>query len=111
MQKQKIKLIQQQPNELVYAFDSPSDQFVAFSEIYYPKGWQAYIDEIPVDHYAVNYILRGLEVPKGTHTLHFRFRPSFITTGTTLRITSMLFIVVFVGGCLFYSNKKNKRWA
>jgi len=106
-----IKLVQQQPNELVYAFDSPSDQFVAFSEIYYPKGWQAYIDEIPVDHYAVNYILRGLEVPKGTHTLHFRFRPSFITTGTTLRITCMLFIVVFVGGYLFYSNKKNKRWA
>jgi uncharacterized membrane protein YfhO len=35
--------------------------FAVFSEIYYDKGWQAYIDGNQAEFSNVNYVLRGME--------------------------------------------------
>ena len=41
------------------------DGFAVFSEAYYKNGWNATIDGVEVEHYNVDYVLRGLEIPKG----------------------------------------------
>jgi hypothetical protein len=48
--------------------------FVA-SEVYYPAGWNAYLDGEPVPIHRVDYLLRGVHVPEGEHTLVMRFEP------------------------------------
>jgi hypothetical protein len=55
------------------------------SEIDYP-GWRATIDGVPVKVENAFGILRGVELPAGTHDVVFEFRPSsvYFGAGTTL---------------------------
>ena len=66
-----INLVEFKPNYLKYNSNNTNNGFVVFSEIYYSNGWKAFIDgeEQPIER--VNYILRGLLVPKGDHTIEF----------------------------------------
>ena len=71
-----IRLAEYAPNRLKYEYRADSAAFAVFSEIFYDKGWNAYIDnsEEPSAYYRVDYILRGLELPAGEHTVEWRFR-------------------------------------
>lgn len=59
------------PGNIIYESDNPNTQLAVFSEIYY-KTWHAYIDGKEQPIVRVNYILRGLEVPAGKHTIEFK---------------------------------------
>jgi len=52
------------------------------SEVYYPAGWTAYLDGEEVPIHRVNYLLRGVHVPEGEHTLVMRFEPAAHRYGT-----------------------------
>lgn len=96
-------------NYLKYATDSPSEQLAVFSEIYYPSGWTAKIDGKEVEHIRVNYILRGLKIPAGKHTVEFVVNNSTYTQGLTLaRISSWLILLLLVAGAGYdvYTRKK-----
>ena len=65
-----------------------------FSEIFYPKGWSAYIDGVGVEHFPVNYILRGLFIPKGAQEIVFEFKPkSFFISANIAFFSSCLLII------------------
>jgi hypothetical protein len=95
-----IKLSKYLPNELVYEFESAASQIVIFSEIYY-KGnvdWLATIDDKPVKHFRANYILRGLNVPAGKHTIRFRFDPVSVKEGQKYdKMASIGWLIMLVG--------------
>ena len=100
-----IKLISRKANQLIYSSKAISNQFAVFSEAYYKNGWQAYVDNKPVNHFKVNYLLRGMEIPSGSHEIKFEFIPKVINTGFYLSLFSyLIFIVVFIK---FILNKKN----
>ena len=72
-----------------------------FSEVYYNsgKGWQAYIDGEPVEHFRVNWILRGMVVPAGTHLIEYKFEPRSYYTGEKIALaSSILVLLAFAGG-------------
>ena len=58
------------PNEKIYNIKSNNSGFVVFSEMFYP-GWKAEINNREVELYKVNFILRGLFVPKGDNKIKF----------------------------------------
>jgi len=76
-----------------------------FSEIYYADGWQAFIDGKAVPHYRVNYVLRALEIPKGNHTIEFKFEPKVIQTGSSIALASSILLGLLILGGLFYEFK------
>ena len=92
----KIDLISRKANELVYEYNSSFENFIVFSEAYYSKGWQAYIDNKKVDHSKVNYLLRGMEVPKGKHTIKFVFKPNVINTGSFIMGSSNFILLILI---------------
>ena len=103
-----INLNSYAPNKLVYNSSATSRAFAVFSEIFYPKGWEAYIDGEKVKHFSVNYILRGLVVPEGNHEIVFEFKPkSFFVSAKIAFFASFLLVIVglmtFVG--VFVSKK------
>ncbi|HEY4800775.1 MAG TPA: YfhO family protein [Bacteroidia bacterium] len=101
-----IKLTSYQPNDLVYESNASSEQLAVFSEIYYPSGWDAFIDDKPVSHFRVNYVLRAARVPAGKHKVEFKFEPKIISTGEKISAASMLFLLLLCGGAAFTEFKK-----
>ncbi|TPE45246.1 YfhO family protein [Pontibacter mangrovi] len=101
-----IKLTAYEPNDLKYEYEAAKEGVVVFSEIYYPEGWQAYLDGEPVDHFRADYVLRAMEVPAGKHTIEFKFAPKSYYTGNTVSLISSILLVLVVAGAIFYAVKK-----
>ncbi len=89
-----IEFVEYEPNYLKYEYDIDADGVAIFSEIYYPKGWSAYIDGVEAPYFRANYILRAMELPAGEHTVEWRFRaPRWgLIEGITL-VASILIIL------------------
>lgn len=103
-----IELIDYLPNKLVYKSSNANDGFAVFSENYYKHGWQVTIDGQEVPHYNVNYILRGLEVPKGNHTIVFEFDPEVVRNGSSIALMSSILFLILMGIFSFLFIKKYK---
>lgn len=104
-----IKLIHYQPNKLVYESESERNTMAVFSEIYYPKGWKAFLDGTEVEILRANYILRALELPAGNHSIEFRFEPrSYYLGNTIMWISSIILLatLLFAVSRRFYFQKK-----
>lgn len=101
-----INLTSYNANELSYAFSSTQNQFVVFSDIYYKDGWNAYIDGELSPYYNVNYVLRGMVVPRGDHSIEFKFEPTVIKTGNTITLISYFFLLLIPIGWFFVRKKK-----
>lgn len=101
-----VKLVSYKPNDLVYETETSSPQFAVFSEIYYPKGWNAYVDGAIMPHVCVDYILRGMDVPAGKHKIEFKFEPKVYKTGNTIAMIGSVLLLLSVAGSLFMYYKK-----
>ena len=98
-----IELISRKSNELIYEYNSSNDNFVVFSEAFYSKGWESYIGDIKVNHNKVNYLLRGMEVPKGKHKIKFIFNPGVIKKGSIIMASSNFMLLILIG--LYFKRK------
>ena len=95
------------PNHLTYNLKNvTSNQLAVFSEIYYEKGWNAYIDGEKVPHFRANYVLRAMMVPKGTTKIEFKFEPTSYSTGESVAYASSIILLLLLG---FVSYKEVKR--
>lgn len=107
-----IKLTIYQPNKLVYESNTTADKLAVFSEVFYDKGWNAYVDGTLVPHFRCDYILRGMKVPAGKHTIEFKFEPKAVETGERVTLVSS---ILLYGGLvlvlLFNVFKKKKEQA
>ena len=91
-----IQLEDYKPNHLTYAANCTSEKLVVFSEIYYPKGWNAYIDGNLSDHFRVNFVLRSMVVPEGSHTVEFKFEPESYEKGSKVSLAGSLILILFL---------------
>lgn len=89
-----ISLAEYKPNYLKYNAIAYKDRLAVFSEIYYPKGWQAYIDGKEVEHICADYILRALVVPQGQHTIEFKFAPTSVKAGKIISALASALIIL-----------------
>lgn len=97
-----IELVSYQPNHLKYRYSAEEEQVAVFSEIYYPHGWQAYIDGEEVPHFRANYVLRAMLVPAGEHEISFRFEPEVVETGSSIALASSVLLgLLLVGGVAY----------
>lgn len=94
-----IRLIENLNDKITYKSSSHSGGFAVFSEVYYPNGWKATIDGKETPIARVNYVLRGLSVPAGEHTIEFTFKPSSFFIGDTITlIVGILSILILLYG-------------
>lgn len=106
-----IELISYKPNHLKYVSNNSKNGFGVFSEMYYEKGWIATIDGKDAEIYNVDYVLRGLQIPAGKHTIEFKFEPQVVKTGSTIALISTLLMLLTIGLGIFYWRKQNKNLA
>ena len=103
------------PNELRYSFNTSAERAAIFSEIYYPKGWKAWIEpkgtygEVRNGHYKptaearqlelfrADWILRGAIIPEGEGEIIMRFEPDSYQVGENIsRATSITLIILLL---------------
>jgi hypothetical protein len=105
-----ITLEEYAPNMLRYSTSTTQKQFAVFSEIYYPAGWNVYIDKKPAEYIRVNYLLRGMIVPEGKHEIVFKFEPRSYYTGEKISLAgSILLMLLLVGTIAFEVRKRLKK--
>jgi len=93
-----IKLIKNDNDEITYRCDAPHRRFAVFSEVYYKRGWRAWIDTKEVPIIRTNYVLRGLSVPPGRHIIRFLFRPLSYYLGRQIQwMASIIFLLMVTG--------------
>ena len=92
-----ILLTEYKPNYLKYTSTSTSDGIVIFSEIYYEKGWNAYVDGELKPHFRANYVLRGMQVPTGNHIIEFKFEPKTYQIGESVSLASSIILLLLLG--------------
>jgi hypothetical protein len=94
-----------EPRKITIKTSNPEDGFLVLSEMYYPKGWKAFLDgnEIPI--YKTNFVLRGMFVPKGEHEIELTFNPTSHETGVLVSWfgTGLIWLLLAMG---IFKNQK-----
>jgi hypothetical protein len=124
----RISLSHYAPNDLRYSFRTGSERAAIFSEIYYPKGWKAWIEpagaagEVRNGHYhptaegksidlfRADWMLRGAVIPAGEGQLIMRFEPDSYQLGENIsRASSILLILLLLGSTagMFIFRRRN----
>ena len=94
-----ITLTEYKPNYLKYNSSSTKQGIAIFSEIYYNKGWNAYVDGVLKPHFRANYVLRGMQIPAGNHVVEFKFEPAVYHVSERIALASsvvLLLLLAFV---------------
>ena len=102
----KIELINYEPNVMTYKFSSAEDQLAVFSEIYYPDGWNAYINGEKATYFRANYLLRAMNLKAGDYTIEFRFEPKSYDIGKILSIICSILLTTALSSIIFVTFKK-----
>ena len=84
------------PNELMYTYRSKNNGLAVFSEIYYPNGWNAYVDDKISPYFRADYVLRAMVLPAGEHKLRFRFEPRVYPVGEKISLVSSILLILLV---------------
>jgi hypothetical protein len=103
-----IKLTLHNPNHLQYISNNANDGFAVFSETYYKNGWKATIDGKEATIINVDYVLRGLEIPKGEHKIEFKFEPQIVKTGGMIALFSSIGMILLIIGGIYFEQRKKK---
>ena len=104
-----IQLIDYKPGYAKYTSKNTTTGIAVFSEMYYKNGWNAYVDGKPSEHFRADYVLRGMQVPAGNHTIEFKFEPQVVKTGSNIALISTLAVILLFAAAVYLERKKSKR--
>lgn len=104
-----IRLVKNENDVVTYASKSSSEQPAVFSEVYYDKGWHAYIDGKQTPIAKVNYVLRALMVPAGEHTIVFKFEPASHAIGWTITGICSAIMILMLAAAIFFEVRNKKQ--
>lgn len=103
-----IELTSYRPDHLVYEYSAPNDALAVFSEIWYDKGWKAYVDgrELPI--LRANYVLRALQLPGGNHQVEFKFEPRSYYIGERIALIASIILVLGALAAAWFSFRQSR---
>ncbi len=103
------QIVHYEPNKIEINVQADSTQFLTLAEMYYPKGWHAYLDKKEIKIFQVNHVMRGMKIPDGKHKLELVFHPStYFTSVTFVWIGNILTLLMIFVPLFFDFFKKRK---
>jgi hypothetical protein len=100
-----VSLIRYTPREIVWQVETDRERLFVASEVYYPAGWVARIDERDAEIHRANHLLRSVVVPPGRHHLSMRFDPPVHRTSLLIASTSSTIVYLLLAlliGLMWY---------
>jgi hypothetical protein len=105
----KISLVKNDNDEITYLSQAPGERFAVFSEVYYDRGWRAWIDDHEAPIIRTNYVLRGLSIPPGRHVIRFFFRPLSYYLGRQMQWMANIIFLLLVAGAIIVTVQEYRR--
>jgi hypothetical protein len=102
-----IKLDNYHPDHLTYSYSAPRDIIAVFSEIYYDKGWNMYVDGVQKPYFRADYVLRAAQLEAGNHKVEFKFEPTSYYLGEKISLVGSILLLAALGFA-FYSERKKR---
>ncbi|WP_276345763.1 YfhO family protein [Daejeonella sp. JGW-45] len=103
-----IRLTSYHPDLMTYEYSSGKDVLAVFSEIYYDKGWNAYVDGEKIPYFRADYLLRAAQLPGGNHKLEFRFEPASYYTGEIISLIASILLVLALAYAIYLEVRKRE---
>ncbi len=100
-----VKLARYGLDDISFTSSNSKDGLAVFSDIYYSKGWKAYIDGQEINGketgketsiMKVDYVLRAIKIPAGAHTIRFHFRPESFYKGQKITMVCSILLIILV---------------
>ena len=101
-----IKMDKYHPDHLEYSYSAPRDVIAVFSEIYYDKGWNMYIDGEQKPYFRADYVLRAAQLPAGNHKVEFKFEPKSYYLGEKISLAGTVLLLLCLGFAGYQETKK-----
>ncbi|MFN0112219.1 MAG: YfhO family protein [Blastocatellia bacterium] len=86
------KIVSYEANRLMIETSADKASVLVVSEMNHP-GWEAKVDGIGATIYPANYLLRGVLVPEGKHTIEMTYRPATAQIGGWISIASLVLLI------------------
>jgi hypothetical protein len=103
-----VKLARYGLNDISFTSNNSQPGLAVFSDIYYDKGWKAFVDGNETPIVKANYVLRAIKVPAGKHNIEFRFHPKTFYTGKTIALISSIIMIMICIGAIYVTVKNSK---
>ena len=104
----KVNLLSYRANQLEYEINTQTEELIVFSEVFYDKGWKAFIDGVETPHVRINYILRGLKVNPGSHKILFKYDLPIFKYSSIISFSSSIIILLLCLLMLFFKLKERQ---
>ena len=89
-QGERISIVKRASHSMTIAAEAARPTMLVVSEVSHP-GWRAKVDGREIELFRVNYVLRGLPLTAGTHTVEFFYWPQALTVGAVISaVTAIL---------------------
>ncbi|HYX42600.1 MAG TPA: YfhO family protein, partial [Pyrinomonadaceae bacterium] len=85
------RIVSYEPTRLLIETDAPTPTVLVVSEIFYP-GWKATVDKQPVPISLADYLLRGVALPAGAHTIEMRYTAPAARNGALISALTLLLL-------------------
>ncbi|RWU06403.1 YfhO family protein [Pedobacter chitinilyticus] len=106
-----IKMEKYHPDHIEYSYSAPRDVIAVFSEVYYDKGWNMYVDGVQKPYFRADYVLRAAQLEAGNHKVEFKFEPKSYYMGEKISLAGTILLVLCLGFAGYSENKKKKATA
>ncbi|HUB60656.1 MAG TPA: hypothetical protein VL978_08140 [Puia sp.] len=104
-----ISLVKNDNDEITYLSQAPGERFAVFSEVYYDRGWRAWIDDHEAPVIRTNYVLRGMSIPPGRHVIRFFFRPLSYYLGRQVQWMANIVFLLLIAGAVIVAVQEYQR--
>lgn len=117
---EQIRLDSYAPDRMEYSYSSSEGGLGVFSEVYYPAGWVARLEdgtELPVELYSggsdslgtvAGGLLRCIQLPAGEHRVVMSFEPASYARGEAASRACSILLILLVLGSVAYSLVRKK---
>ena len=103
-----IKMEKYHPDHIEYSYSAPRDVIAVFSEIYYDKGWNMYVDGVQKPYFRADYVLRAAQLEAGNHKVEFKFEPKSYYVGEKISLAGTVLLILCLGFAGYTENKRKK---
>jgi hypothetical protein len=98
-----VSITKREPGRMLMTADVTRPSVLVLSEISFP-GWRARVDGREVELLRVDYLLRGVSLTQGKHTIEFFYRPRSLSSGAAVTAATALFLL----GLVIWGGSKRK---